>query len=57
MTEVARLLRHVVPPLVAYAVGSGLVPKELQQPLTELALVTGSVVVALAASWKRDKRR
>lgn len=55
--EIARLARHVLPPLVAYAVAKGWVPADMQQPLIEAGLAVAAVIAALLASRSRDASR
>lgn len=55
-TEIARLARHILPPAVAYAVGAGLIPASLQQPLVEALIAVGAVVSALLASRKAARK-
>ena len=55
--EIARLARHGLPPLVAYAVAKGWVPADLQQPLIEAGLAVAAVIAAMVASKKRDVAR
>jgi hypothetical protein len=53
-TEVARLIRHGLPPIVAFAVAKGWIPQEMQQPLIEAGVVLAAFLAALMASRKRD---
>jgi len=55
-TEIARVIRHVAAPVVAYAIGKGWIPAELQQPLIEAVLAGAAVVAALVASRARDRK-
>lgn len=55
--ELARLARHGLPPLIAYLVGRGLIPAELQQPITEAALAMLAAAAAWWASRARDVKR
>lgn len=56
-TEIARVLRHGLPPLVAYVAAKGWIPADLQQPLIEAAIAVSAFVAAYLASRTRDKRR
>lgn len=56
-TELARVIRHGVPPLVAYAVASGWIPVHMQQPIIEAGIAIAAVVASLAASRARDKSK
>lgn len=56
-TELARIARYALPPALAYAVGKGWLPAEMQQPLLDAALSIGAVVIAWASSVARDKKR
>ncbi len=51
-TEFARAARHLLPPAVAYAVGAGLIPAAMQQPLVEAIIALGTVGGAWFASRK-----
>lgn len=54
--EIARLARHILPPVIAYAVASGWIPASLQQPIIEAVIAIGAIVVALAASKQAAKK-
>lgn len=54
LTELNRLLRHLLPPALAFAVGKGWLPANLQQPLMEAVIAGSAVVAALIASRARD---
>lgn len=56
-TEIARLVRHGWPMLVGYAVGAGLIPSDLQQPIIEVGLAVVSLAVSLWVSRQRDIAR
>lgn len=43
--------------LVGYAVGAGLIPSDLQQPIIEVGLAVVSLAVSLWASRQRDVAR
>lgn len=51
-TEIARLARHVLPPALAFAVGAGYIPADMQQPLIEAIIAVGGVIAAWFASRK-----
>lgn len=53
--DVKRLVRHLMPVGVIYAVSKGWIPAELQQPLIEAGAIFGSIAVSLAWSWSRDR--
>lgn len=54
--DIKRLVRHLIPVVVIYAVSKGWVPPELQAPLIEAGVVLGSILVSLAWSRSRDKK-
>ncbi len=45
--ELARVARYALPPALAYAVGKGWIPAEMQQPLLEAAVVEALVYAIL----------
>ena len=55
--ELARIARYALPPALAYAVGKGWIPAEMQQPLLDAALAIGAAVIAWASSVARDQKR
>ena len=54
--DVKRLVRHLIPVAVIYAVSKGWVPVEMQAPLIEAGVIAGSIAVSLAWSRGRDKK-
>ena len=48
--DVKRLVRHLIPVAVIYAVSKGWVPVEMQAPLIEAGVIAGSIAVSLAWS-------
>ena len=54
--DVKRLVRHLIPVAVIYAVSKGWVPAEMQMPLIEVGVVLSSIVISLVWSRKRDKK-
>lgn len=54
--DIKRLIRHLVPVGVIYAVSKGWVPPELQGPLIEAGAIGGSILASLAWSRSRDKK-
>jgi hypothetical protein len=52
--DIKRLIRHLVPVLVIYAVSKGWLPAAAQGDVTEALLIVVSVVFSLAGSRKRD---
>lgn len=57
MEEINRLLRHLVPTVVAYVVAKGYLPPELSGPMTEIIVVALAQGVSLVASKARDENR
>jgi hypothetical protein len=57
MTELNRLIRHGVAPLVAWLVASGYLPEYMQGDVTELLVVGIAIGAPLAVSWWRDRAR
>lgn len=55
--EIARLARHILPTVVTYAVASGWIPPQLQQPLIEAGIAIGAVIVAIFASKSAAKKQ
>ena len=54
--DVKRLVRHLIPVAVIYAVSKGWVPAEMQMPLIEVGVVLSSIVISLVWSRSRDKK-
>ncbi|PJJ86865.1 hypothetical protein CLV77_1425 [Brevirhabdus pacifica] len=55
MTEdIKRLVRHLVPVAVIYAVSRGWIPEAMQADMTEAALILSSVAFSLIWSKQRD---
>lgn len=54
--DVKRLVRHLIPVVVIYAVSKGWVPIEMQAPLIEAGVILVSIVFSLAWSRSRDKK-
>lgn len=57
MTELNRILRHLIAPLVAYAVAQGWLPEYMQGDVTEAAVLIIAFGVPLALSWWRDRAK
>ena len=57
MTELNRLLRHLIAPLVALAVTNGWLPEAMQGDITEAAVLIVGIGVPLALSWYRDRAK
>lgn len=55
MKEINRLIRHLVAPLVAYAVAQGWLPEYAQGDVTEAAVIGVALVVPVAWSWAREQ--
>lgn len=56
-TEMLRLIRHGIAPLVTWLVLNGYLPEYMQGDVTELAVIAVSVGAPMAFSWMRDKAR
>lgn len=54
MSEIARLLRHVFAPAVAYLVTQGYLPEYMQSDVTEGLVVGTAIIIPLAVSKYRD---
>jgi len=54
--DVKRLVRHLIPVAVIYAVSKGWVPVEMQAPLIEASVIAFSIAVSLVWSRSRDKK-
>ena len=55
MTEdLKRLVRHLIPVLVIYAVSKGWIPQAAQQDIIEVGLILASLGFSLIWSKKRD---
>jgi len=54
--DIKRLVRHLIPVAVIYAVSQDWVPAEMQMPLIEVGVVLSSIVISLAWSRGRDKK-
>lgn len=57
MEDILRIVRHVGPVVVAWAVAKGWVPATVAGPLTELTVVVMITLVSLGASKVRDLKR
>ncbi|MFP4045038.1 MAG: hypothetical protein ACLFTP_10820 [Rhodosalinus sp.] len=55
MREINRLIRHVVAPLVTYAVAEGWLPEYAQQDVTEALVI--ALALALPIVWSRVRER
>jgi hypothetical protein len=55
MTELNRILRHLLPPALLFAVGKGWIPAELQQPIIEGVIAAVAIVGAWLASRASDR--
>ena len=53
--DIKRLVRHLIPVLVIFAVSQGWVPAEMQTPLIEVGVVASSIIFSLIWSRSRDK--
>lgn len=56
-TELNRLLRHLLAPLVAYTVAQGNLPEYMQGDVTEALVLAVALGVPMALSYVRDKRK
>lgn len=54
--EAARVIRHLLVPLMLYLVETGRLPEQYSGDLTEAAVLIGSLLVALGWSWARQWR-
>ena len=54
MSEIARLLRHVFAPMVAYLVTQGYLPEYMQGDVTEGLVIGSGIVIPMAISKYRD---
>lgn len=57
ISETTRLLRHTIAPVVVLAVERGWLPESVANDVTEVAVICGSVLVALLFSWLQDRRK
>lgn len=57
MEDLLRIVRHVGPVAVAWAVAKGYVPETVAGDLTELVTITLVTVVSVGASKARDVKR
>lgn len=55
MREINRLIRHLVAPLVAYAVAQGWLPEYAQGDVTEAAVLVIALALPVVWSWAREK--
>lgn len=54
-TEIMRLIRHGVAPLVAYAVAGGYLPEYMAGDVTEFIVLGIAIIAPLVFSWQRDR--
>lgn len=57
MSELARLIRHGVAPIVMYLVAKGWLPEYMQGDVTEGLVIAVSLAIPYVASWVRDVKR
>ena len=55
VTEINRLLRHLLAPVAAWLVAEGYLPEYMQGDVTEAAVMLIAVGLPLALSWYRDR--
>jgi hypothetical protein len=54
--DVKRLVRHLIPVGVIYAVSQGWIPDEMQSHLIEAGAIASSIIFSLIWSRSRDKK-
>lgn len=55
MSELQRIVRHGIAPLVAYAVAEGWLPEAMQEGVTEWLVMSAAILGPLAWSWWRER--
>lgn len=55
MRELNRLIRHLVAPLVTYAVAEGWLPEYAQKDVTEAAVIALALALPVVWSWARER--
>lgn len=55
MTEINRLIRHGVAPLVAWLVATGRLPEYMQGDVTEALVLAIGILGPIAFSYMRDR--
>ena len=55
MRELNRLIRHIVAPLVTYAVSQGWLPEYAQQDVTEALVIGLALALPIVWSWARER--
>lgn len=55
MKELNRVLRHLLAPVVAYAVAEGYLPEYMQGDVTEALVLLAAIGIPMALSWYRDR--
>jgi len=53
--DIKRLIRHVAPVAVVYAVNKGWIPEEMQNDVIEIAVIASGIGLSLIWSRSRDK--
>ena len=56
-TEIMRLIRHGVAPLIAYAVAGGYLPESMAGDVTEFIVLGVAIIAPLVFSWLRDQSK
>jgi len=56
-TEIMRLIRHGVAPLVAYAVAGGYLPESMAGDVTEFIVLGVAIIAPIIFSWQRDRSK
>jgi len=53
--DIKRLIRHIVPVAVVYAVNKGWIPEEMQTNVIGIVVIASSIGLSLIWSRSRDK--
>ena len=56
-TEVGRIARHAITPLVIFAVDRGWIPDAAQHDVLELIVIVATFGAVYGVSWWRDKQK
>ena len=56
-SEIGRLIRHAIAPVVIVAVERGWIPEAAQHDLIELAAIALTFALVYGVSWRRDKQK
>lgn len=56
-SEVARLVRHTIAPLVVYAVAEGWLPEFAQHDVLEVLVILTTFAAVYGVSWLRDRNK